>query len=403
MIKSIIMRRYSSSYCGLRQRLAGIRTAPFIQADGRRSGERITFRQRPYNFAASVILALLCIGMLSCTSVQTDIRYTGDEGNRKEKALADIEAALVTQRGMRSAETLEQVRAEITALLKAPSTDSSYLARLYALAADTALLLQQPNEARRQLALAKRHSEYDEYVQLVSARLIAEPEKRIAYLEERISQNSEAYRLKAEAGGLYFAAKDYRNALAAFDASLSFLPDAYQQYYSPQREQCAQLYTLGSAAAKEASEKILRANPISLLDMAALTQESTNALDFLTGTAVWRPPLLAKTLQQAGWYHPERDILKDTASKKDAALFLWHLIIGSDEQRLTQYTRYYTNKRRLPIPDVSMDGVYFDAIVGSVEEDVVPLADGKNFAPDTPVSGLEFYRWLLKADTRPIR
>ena len=86
------MRRYSSSYCGLRQRLAGIRTAPFIQADGRRSGECITFRQRPYNFAASVILALLCIGMLSCTSVQTDIRYTGDEGNRKEKALADIVA-----------------------------------------------------------------------------------------------------------------------------------------------------------------------------------------------------------------------------------------------------------------------------------------------------------------------
>ena len=239
MIKSIIMRRYSSSYCGLRQQLAGIKPSPFMQADGYRSGERITFRQRPYNFAASVILALLCIGMLSCTSVQTDIRYTGDEGNRKEKALADIEAALVTQRGMRSPETLEQVRAEITALLKAPSTDSSYLARLYALAADTALLLQQPNEARKQLALAKRQSEYDEYVQLVSARLIAEPEKRIVYLEERISQNSEAYRLKAEAGGLYFAAKDYRNALAAFDASLSFLPDAYQQYYSPQREQCA--------------------------------------------------------------------------------------------------------------------------------------------------------------------
>lgn len=45
-----------------------------------------------------------------------------------------------------------------------------------------------------------------------------------------------------------------------------------------------------------------------------------------------------------------------------------------------------------------MDGVYFDAIVGSVEEDVVPLADGKNFAPEAPVSGLEFYRWLLKAD-----
>ena len=345
-----------------------------------------------------LMLFILCSTVISCASVQTDIQYSGNESAIKEQALADIEAALVMQRGAPNTERLGHIRVEINALLQAPSTDSSYLARLYALAADTALLLRQPSEARTQLALAKRYSEYDEYVQLVTARLIAEPEKRLAYLEERITQEPAAYRLKAEAGNLFFAAKDYRNALAAFDASLSFLPDAYQQYYRPQREQCVQLYTVDSASVTESSEKILQANPISLVEMAALTQDSTNALDFITGTAVWRPPLLAKTLQQAGWYHPDRDVLKDSASKKDAALFLWRLIIGSDEQRLTQYTRYYTNKRRLPIPDVLMDGIYFDAIVGSVEEDVVPLADGKHFEPDTPVSGLEFYRWLLKAD-----
>lgn len=345
-----------------------------------------------------LMLFILCSTVISCASVQTDIQYSGNESAIKEQALADIEAALVMQRGAPNTERLGHIRAEINALLQAPSTDSSYLARLYALTADAALLLRQPSEARTQLALAKRYSEYDEYVQLVTARLIAEPEKRLAYLEERITQEPAAYRLKAEAGSLFFAAKDYRNALAAFDASLSFLPDAYQQYYRPQREQCVQLYTVDSASVTESSEKILQANPISLVEMAALTQDSTNALDFITGTAVWRPPLLAKTLQQAGWYHPDRDVLKDSASKKDAALFLWRLIIGSDEQRLTQYTRYYTNKRRLPIPDVLMDGIYFDAIVGSVEEDVVPLADGKHFEPDTPVSGLEFYRWLLKAD-----
>ena len=345
-----------------------------------------------------LMLFILCSTVISCASVQTDIQYSGNESAIKEQALADIEAALVMQRGAPNTERLGHIRVEINALLQAPSTDSSYLARLYALAADAALLLRQPSEARTQLALAKRYSEYDEYVQLVTARLIAEPEKRLAYLEERITQEPAAYRLKAEAGSLFFSAKDYRNALAAFDASLSFLPDAYQQYYRPQREQCVQRYTVDSASVTESSEKILQANPISLVEMAALTQDSTNALDFITGTAVWRPPLLAKTLQQAGWYHPDRDVLKDSASKKDAALFLWRLIIGSDEQRLTQYTRYYTNKRRLPIPDVLMDGIYFDAIVGSVEEDVVPLADGKHFEPDTPVSGLEFYRWLLKAD-----
>ena len=91
-------------------------------------------------------------------------------------------------------------------------------------------------------------------------------------------------------------------------------------------------------------------------------------------------------------------MLKDFASKKDAALFLWRLIAGNDETLLTKYTRYYTNKRKLPIPDVMLDSVYFDAIVGTVEEDVIPLADGKRFEPDNPVNGMEFYRWLLKAD-----
>ena len=248
-----------------------------------------------------LMLFILCSTVISCASVQTDIQYSGNESAIKEQALADIEAALVMQRGAPNTERLGHIRAEINALLQAPSTDSSYLARLYALAADAALLLRQPSEARTQLALAKRYSEYDEYVQLVTARLIAEPEKRLAYLEERITQEPAAYRLKAEEGSLFFAAKDYRNALAAFDASLSFLPDAYQQYYRPQREQCVQLYTVNSASVTESSEKILQANPISLVEMAALTQDSTNALDFITGTAVWRPPPLAKRRQQAGW------------------------------------------------------------------------------------------------------
>jgi len=175
------------------------------------------------------------------------------------------------------------------------------------------------------------------------------------------------------------------------------LPAEYQRLYSGQREQSLQLYTLDGASIRKSSEKILQTPQLSLVEMAALTQDSTDALDFITGTAEWKPPLLAEYLQKDGWYNPEYDVLKGLASKKDAALFLWHLIVGNDKTRLKKYTRYYTNKRRLPIPDVMIDGVYFDAIVGTVEEDIVPLTDGTNFEPDKPVSGMEFYRWLLKA------
>ena len=346
--------------------------------------------------AAMLLFCTLC--GISCASVQTDIRYSGNAGADREKNLETIEAAIVLQRMRYSSEQLKRIQANIDVFLREPSTDSSYLARLYALSADTYLLQQQLSEARKRLTTAKQQNEYDEYVQLVSARLISDQEKRRAYLEERLVQNPAYHRLQSELGGLYFAAQDYRNALAAFDASLSFLPEEYQQLYREQREQSLQLYTIDGSSIRKSSEKILQASPLSLIQMAILTQDSTNALDFITGTAEWKPPLLADYLQKNGWYHPNRDVLKDFASKKDAALFLWHLIVGNDDARLKKYTRYYTSKRRLPIPDVMMDGIYFDAIVGTVEEDVVPLTDGKNFEPDKPVNGMEFYRWLLKAD-----
>ena len=345
-------------------------------------------------------VVLLCYTLCSssCASIQTDIRYSGAVGSAREKALETLEAAIVLQRIQRNEEQLKRIRTDIESLLQEPSTDSSYLARLYALSADVSLLQQQPNEARKRITAAKQQNEYDEYVQLVSARLISDPKKRKSYLEERLVQNPTYYRLQAELGSLYFAAKDYRNALAAFDASLSFLSAEYHRLYGEQREQSLQLYTLDGASIRKSSEKIVQSSHLSLVEMAILTQDSTNALDFITGTAEWKPPLLAEYLQKNGWYHPKQDVLKALCSKKDAALFLWCLIVGNDEIRLKKYTRYYTNKRRLPIPDVLMDGVYFDAIVGTVEEDILPLSDGKNFEPDKPVSGMEFYRWLLKAD-----
>ena len=351
--------------------------------------------------APSIMAAILLYGMLcvtACTSLQTDMRYSGGAGAAREKTLETLESAIVSQRIRYNAEQLKRIQTDIDAFLREPSTDSSYLARLYALSADVALLQRHSNEARKRLAAAKQHNEYDEYVQLVSARLIANHEKRRGYLEERLVQNPSYYRLQAELGGVYFEAKDYRNALAAFDAALSFLPQEYQQLYGEQRAQSLQRYTLDSASLRKSTESILQANPLSLVEMATLTQDSTNALDFITGASEWKPPMLAEYLQQSGWYHPDRDVLKDPTSKKDAALFLWRLLVGKDEARLKKYTRYYSNKRRLPIPDVMMDGIYFDAIIGTVEEDVVPLADGKTFEPDKPVSGMEFYRWLLKAD-----
>ena len=119
---------------------------------------------------AMILFCALC--GISCASIQTDIRYSGDAGAAREKTLATLEAAIVSQRIRYNSEQLKRIQSNIDAVLREPSTDSSYLARLYALSADVYLLQQQPNEARKRLTAAKQQNEYDEYVQLVSARLI---------------------------------------------------------------------------------------------------------------------------------------------------------------------------------------------------------------------------------------
>ena len=46
--------------------------------------------------------------------------------------------------------------------------------------------------------------------------------------------------------------------------------------------------------------------------------------------------------------------------------------------------------------DVELEGVYFDSILGVIDEDIIPLIDGKRFNPDGAVSGFDFYSWLKK-------
>lgn len=51
-----------------------------------------------------------------------------------------------------------------------------------------------------------------------------------------------------------------------------------------------------------------------------------------------------------------------------------------------------------PLEDVPLDRVYFDSILGVIEEDIIPLIDGRRFNPEASVSGFDFYNWLKKAD-----
>lgn len=341
----------------------------------------------------------------SCSTLKQDTMYSVTAKKDSIKTIEQIEKDIVKQYAENNSggnsigrfESQVKIKNDLDTLLATPSTDSAYLAKIYALYADYFLLKRDTSSAKKMLKIAESNNPYEEYVRLVTARLISKNEERRNYLSGIIKKDSTAYRLLCEFGYVYYMLENYTDALVCFDASLDFLPEEYTLLYGEKREYCRKFYKVDNNIKKETA-LILERNKIFLSDMAALTQDNTHFLDFITGTNVWKPAMLAERLKAAGWYAPETDIIKDYTRRKDAALFLWHIIAGNDTEMLSKYSfKYSQNNKKSPISDIAMDGIYFDSILGVVEEDIIPLVDGNTFNPDGFVGGLEFYNWLKSA------
>ncbi len=343
----------------------------------------------------TVFWFLLCV-LSSCSTIQKDLIYTSSAKTDNIRAAEEIEKALVKQGGLGDRAELEKIKKDLDALLSSPSSDSGYLAFVYALYGDYYLLKKDKSAARKMLKIAEKNNPYEEYVELLVSRLMP-PEDAITYLSKKIEANPSFYRLQAELGALHYLTENYTEALVAFDGSLEFLPEEYGARYGTLRDYCSKFHTIDKGI-KKTTAQIVKQDKILLIDMAVLTQDNTHALDFITGTSQWKPKMLADRLKAAGWYAADLIVQEEYAKRKDAALFLWRLIAGNDSRMLSKYSLKYANRNKLPLADVTMDGVYFDSVLGTVEEDIIPLVGGKMFDPDGSVSGLEFYNWLKKAD-----
>lgn len=348
----------------------------------------------------------LCIAVVflsACSTIprglkQSDI-YSVSAKKDNRMLVEFIERSIINQYREFNSEKNTLIKKELDSLLSVPSSDAEYLARIYALYADWYILNRDRISSKKMLKTAENYDSYDEYVRLVNSRLITKNEEKRQYLEDAVKQNPDFYRLTAELGSVYYELQNYTNALAAFDAAFDFLPEEYGSLYAEKRTYCAKFYTVDKNLKKETAQ-IISQNVLLLTDMAALAQDNTNALDFITGTARRQSTRLAERLKADGWYAPDANLTQDTAKRKDAALFLWHLIAENNSALLNRYSEKYKKRNAAsPVQDVSVDDMYFDAVLGTVEEDVIPLIEGKRFEPDGAVSGLEFYNWLKKADT----
>ncbi len=353
---------------------------------------------RPARAGAYLRLACLTLALAllaSCATIQRDVLYDSATGSDPSE-LAALELKLTALRAKADQAAFAQARGEIKALLEKPSTDPLYRARLNGLAAEAALLAGDRAEAAKRLAEAKSAYQGDEYSAVVASRLARTNNDKLKELESALLNADGAQRIRAEMGATLHDLGRQREALAAFDAALPFLPDEYRLLYGPMRERS---YALREADANIAasSAAYLNREQLPALGMAVLAQSETNTLDWITGGATWAPGVLFERLKAAGWYATSATGQKDPMKRRDAALFLWNVMARGETRLLTRYSVRYAARPASPVPDVPIGAPWFDAVLGVVEEGIMSLPDGRSFKPDDPVNGLDFYAWLKAA------
>jgi len=343
------------------------------------------------------ILVLTAI-LGACQTMQSDLTVERLPENAFS-TLDGYERELVLLEAKPDRDALTGLRGRLAGDTAQPVLERSYAARLAALSGRAALSAGDRAAAERELKKALSLNPEDETARVLEARLERNPAKRLALLESSMNTAESRYRLQAERGRALLAEGRYADALAAFDESLPFLSDAYEQAFGSERRRALALRDTASPA--EGSASYLSDKPLTLQNMAAMTQGESSLVDFLTGGKTWAAGLLYERLRNGGYYPDSSMAGSATVRRGDAAFYLWHLVANrkNDRTLLARYSERYGGRAypSSPVPDVPLGSPWFDAVLGCVEREIMELPDGRFFFPDDPVTGLEFYRWLKKA------
>ena len=151
--------------------------------------------------------------------------------------------------------------------------------------------------------------------------------------------------------------------------------------------------------------KFLPLESLSLLQMVEITQASTQLLDIYTGGKKYGGERLFAVVRGAGLLKSVSGVSDESrlrsameASRILCARFLWNLRTAARKnQNPVRYSERYRGRMLAsPIPDVPVDSPDFDAVLGSVENELMTLRDGINFYPEGKVSGAEFNAAITK-------
>ena len=366
--------------------------------------------------AASLFISMA----LACTStLQEDIFDSSETSNQVLSAVTDYEASFIKYDSENiagistSPAELLQFHSSIETQLSL-SREPAVLSQLQSLNGLVYLLENKSKKAQECYNEAKKQQQNNTYILLLNSRLQKSPEESLKLLEQSIKIDSENQTLILEKGKLLYKLGEYDKAIAAIDEALMISDSSnnpqYREYYSNFRTQAWQLYNSQISSAKSSKDINLTAN-LTKDSMLLLTSENSSLLkDFTAGTKMSTSELTKKltaygafssALDANNLNHSADQILKSSAiTRIMAARFLWNLYVEkkSKPELKTRYSTRYQKIGKSPIEDVDVSDEDFDAVMGTVESEIMELPDGKAFFPQNVLSNLDFVTILKNMD-----
>ncbi|MCR5400564.1 MAG: hypothetical protein K6E78_03095 [Treponema sp.] len=232
--------------------------------------------------------------------------------------------------------------------------------------------------------------------------------------EAKISSELKGFLTLEKALNLY-GKKDYRKTGAKFDEAFMNIPLPYRQAYEKLRNSCWALRE--SSNLSNDINSIIIKEKINLGEMLYLVQGSSQLLYKYTASKSLSENELYKRVEKASLFEAaslenqkegdttlssninEEKITRDSLlTRRLFARFLWNL--RSDLKMIkgtkNKYSNLFAGEKISPVSDISYYDRDFDAILSSVEDELLDLPDAENFYPEKPLSAAECGKAIKK-------
>ncbi|HAH62972.1 MAG TPA: hypothetical protein DCL73_12855 [Treponema sp.] len=361
----------------------------------------------------SIIVSAVCALVLpSCTTLQRDIALPAEQTEESgfsaemESRLAAADAqALLGENAAGVKTSCLYIIGQAENKLAHMQPDKSVTARLTAIEGRAYLLIGDRERAESCFEKARKKNADDSAVVILAHRL-----GFLKKLDAAVSRHDESGVLILETAIDYYRNGNYADAAGSFDTAFLSLPPFYRHAYQMLRDTSWSMKDTVSDDAQFA--KLLQLSEISVLQMVEIAQRSTNLLDIYTGGKKLAGRKLYAAVVKAGLLRSvsgrgeigtsgSGQLSADTAVPRIlCARFLWNLKnSGSgNEAAAVKYSRKYRGGlyAASPVPDVPLDSEDFDAVLGTVENELLVLPDGRNFNPYGMITGAEFNESVKK-------